>query len=167
MQALVDDLIDRYGVSGVPAIMDKIKAFGFKYVTKAGITWSLDDVMVPEEKAGIIEAAKKKSTQVNSEFEEGLLSEDESSQHSIQTELTADCLGGAWLGSLQSQNIYEPNEIMEAVDAASAVGDDNIQERTQGTVQPETWTHGSSEQRKQSLMKGYQNFEDPSVCIQR
>jgi predicted metalloprotease len=97
----------------------------------------------------------------------GLLSEDESSQHSIQTELTADCLGGAWLGSLQSQNIYEPNEIMEAVDAASAVGDDNIQERTQGTVQPETWTHGSSEQRKQSLMKGYQNFEDPSVCIQR
>jgi DNA-directed RNA polymerase subunit beta' len=84
MQALVDDLIDRYGVSGVPAIMDKIKAFGFKYVTKAGITWSLDDVMVPEEKAGIIEAAKKKSTQVNSEFEEGLLSEDEKYRQNVE-----------------------------------------------------------------------------------
>jgi len=97
----------------------------------------------------------------------GLLSESQSLESSIKTEITADCLAGAWLGSLQTQNIYEQNEILEALDAASAVGDDNIQERTQGTIQPESWTHGSSAERKQSVMLGYQNFKDPSVCFER
>jgi uncharacterized protein len=95
----------------------------------------------------------------------GLLSDRDSAEASIQVELTADCLAGAWLGSLQTEQIFDENEIMEAVDAAGAVGDDNIQERTQGTVQPETWTHGSSEERKQSVMLGYQNFDNPSVCM--
>jgi predicted metalloprotease len=96
----------------------------------------------------------------------GLLSDRESAEASIETELTADCLAGAWLGSSEIRNIYEQNEIAEAIDAASAVGDDNIQRRTQGTVQPESWTHGSSAERKQAVMLGYQNSDDPSVCVE-
>jgi predicted metalloprotease len=88
-----------------------------------------------------------------------------SQEASIQTELTADCFAGAWLGSLKDQNIYEQNEITEAIDAAIAVGDDNIQQQTQGSVQPEAWTHGSSAQRKQSLLLGYESPDDPSVCL--
>ncbi len=94
----------------------------------------------------------------------GLLSNRESAEASVRTELTADCLAGAWLGSLQSQGVFEENEILEAVDAAGAVGDDNIQQRTEGTIQPETWTHGSSADRKQSVMLGFQNSGNPSVC---
>jgi predicted metalloprotease len=93
------------------------------------------------------------------------LPDDESSEASIATELAADCLAGAWLGSPEMRDIYEQNEIYEALDAASAVGDDNIQKRTQGTVQPESWTHGSSAERKQSLMRGYESSDDPSVCL--
>ncbi len=94
-----------------------------------------------------------------------LLTESPSPESSIATELTADCLAGAWLGSLKDQNLYEQDEIFEALDAASAVGDDNIQQRTEGTVQPESWTHGSSAERRQSVMLGYQNSSDPSVCL--
>ncbi len=74
---LVDDLIDRYGLEKIPEILDRIKNFGFKYVTKSGITWSLDDIRIPEEKKGIIEEAQKKSQEVVSHWEQGLLSEEE------------------------------------------------------------------------------------------
>lgn len=84
MAGLVDDLLDRYGVPGVPSIMDKIKSFGFKYVTKAGITWSMDDVIVPEEKSAIINEAKKKSLAVENEYNEGLLSEDEKYRQNVE-----------------------------------------------------------------------------------
>jgi len=89
-----------------------------------------------------------------------------SAEASVATELTADCLAGAWLGSLRSEGIYEEQEVAEALDAAAAVGDDNIQRRTQGTVQPETWTHGSSEARTEAVMLGFRT-SDPSVCLQR
>lgn len=83
---------------------------------------------------------------------------------SIEIELMADCFAGAWIGSLSDEGIYEESELTEALDAAAAVGDDNIQKRTQGTVQPETWTHGSSEQRKESFLLGYNNPDQPSAC---
>lgn len=95
----------------------------------------------------------------------GRLSAGESAEASVRTELTADCLAGAWLGSLRSENVFEEDEMLEAVDAASAVGDDNIQRRTQGDVQPETWTHGSSEERKRAVQLGYDNAADPTVCF--
>jgi len=94
-----------------------------------------------------------------------LLSDRQSPEASVATELTADCFAGAWLGSLKSQEVFEEEELFEALDAASAVGDDNIQQRTQGTVQPESWTHGSSAERRQSVLLGYQNSHDPSVCL--
>jgi len=77
MAALVDDLIERYGVEKIPPIMDKIKAFGFKYTTYSGITWGIDDVKIPEGKAAIIKAAKAKSEEVYDQFNSGLLSEEE------------------------------------------------------------------------------------------
>jgi len=95
----------------------------------------------------------------------GLIPDNPSAEESISTELTADCLAGAWLGSLQSQGIYEDGEISEAINAASAVGDDNIQQRTEGTIQPESWTHGSSAQREQSVQLGFRNHDNPEVCL--
>ncbi len=84
MAALVDDLIDRYGITGVPAIMDKIKAFGFWYVTKSGISWGIDDVVIPEGKWAVIEESKKKSDAVVAEYNEGLLSQEEKFRQNIE-----------------------------------------------------------------------------------
>ena len=61
----------------VPATLDKIKKFGFTYVTKSGITWGIDDVVVPEGKHAVIADAKKESEVVSEQFNEGLLSAEE------------------------------------------------------------------------------------------
>lgn len=74
---------------------------------------------------------------------------------SVRTELQADCFAGLWAASLRDLEVFEPGEIKEAMDAAAAVGDDRIQQKTTGTVNPESWTHGSSEQRVQAFMSGY------------
>ncbi len=74
---LVDDLIERYGLTGIPAIVDKIKHFGFTYATKSGVTWSLADLTAPEAKKGIVEAARAKVAELNAQYNEGLLSHDE------------------------------------------------------------------------------------------
>ena len=74
---MVDDLITRYGIDGTPQALDKIKAFGYKYVTKSGVTWSLSDVKVPPEKKAIVAAARKEELGVMENYEEGLLSADE------------------------------------------------------------------------------------------
>ena len=81
---LIDNLIDRYGLDKIPEFMDRIKNFGFRYVTQSGITWSLDDIRVPEEKGAIIEAAQKKSQEVVSHWEQGLLSEEERYRMNIE-----------------------------------------------------------------------------------
>lgn len=75
---------------------------------------------------------------------------------SVQIELQADCYAGLWAYSLRTQGIFEPNEITEAMNAAESVGDDSIQEKTQGEIHPESWTHGSSEQRLNAFTVGYE-----------
>lgn len=85
MAALVDDLIERYGNDAIPNILDKIKAFGFKYVTYAGITWGIDDIQVPKGKQDVIARAKKKSEEIIHEYNEGLLSEEEKKNLNIET----------------------------------------------------------------------------------
>ncbi len=81
---LVDNLIDRYGLEKIPDTMDKIKNFGFRYVTQSGITWSLDDIRVPAEKDGIIIEAQRKSHEVVEHWEQGLLSEEERYRMNIE-----------------------------------------------------------------------------------
>ncbi|HYE22575.1 MAG TPA: neutral zinc metallopeptidase [Verrucomicrobiae bacterium] len=66
---------------------------------------------------------------------------------SVKQELQADCFAGLWAYSIKNLGVFEENEIQEALDAAAAIGDDRIQSRTEGYVNSETWTHGSSEQR--------------------
>lgn len=85
---------------------------------------------------------------------------------SIAVELQADCFAGVWLSTLQSgasAAILEENDLREAMNAAAAVGDDSIQRETMGRVDPETWTHGNSEQRLNWLMTGFETGQ-PSQC---
>lgn len=77
MGIIVDDLIERYGVENIPPILDKIKAFGFKYTTYAGITFGIDDIQIPEGKSAIIMKSKLKADEVLEQFNNGLLSEEE------------------------------------------------------------------------------------------
>ena len=78
---------------------------------------------------------------------------------SIKLELQADCYAGMWAHSIRDRNVFEPGEIHEAMDAAAAVGDDRIQESVTGQVHPESWTHGSSEQRVDWFNRGFTTGE--------
>lgn len=82
---------------------------------------------------------------------------------SIKIELQADCFAGLWASSIKNANVFENDEINEAIDAAAAVGDDRIQTKVNGQINPETWTHGSSEQRVQRFNNGY-NSGQLSAC---
>ncbi|HTR53026.1 MAG TPA: neutral zinc metallopeptidase [Kofleriaceae bacterium] len=82
--------------------------------------------------------------------------------HSIEIELQADCLAGAWAKDAERRGELETGDLDEALNAATQIGDDTLQRREQGYVQPETWTHGSSAQRRGSFQRGYDG--GPSAC---
>lgn len=83
---------------------------------------------------------------------------------SIEAELQADCYAGVWAYAEAKNGVFANGEINQAIDAARAVGDDNIQQRTQGQVNQEQWTHGSSAQRVAAFTKGYQTGK-PEQCV--
>ena len=76
---------------------------------------------------------------------------------SVALELQADCYAGIWANYAQSKGLVEAGDAEEAIRAAAAVGDDMIQKRTQGYVVPESFTHGSAQQRMQWFAKGMQS----------
>jgi uncharacterized protein len=84
----------------------------------------------------------------------------------VRVELQADCYAGLWVGNALDTGFIEDltrQDVADALDAAAAVGDDRIQERTQGRVTPESWTHGSAEQRQSWFVRGIEGSR-PQSC---
>ena len=86
----------------------------------------------------------------------GKVSKEEYNKYNVKLELQADYLAGVWANHVQGQNLLEEGDLEEALTAASAVGDDRIQMQSQGYVVPDSFTHGTSEQRKRWFYKGYE-----------
>jgi predicted metalloprotease len=83
---------------------------------------------------------------------------------SVRQELQADCYAGVWANRAQAQNQWlEQGDIEEALSTASAIGDDRLQRQSQGTVVPDSFTHGSSEQRVRWFRTGFESG-DPNRC---
>ena len=76
-------------------------------------------------------------------------------QLSVNLELQADCFAGVWGHSTDERKLLDPGEVKEGLDAAAAVGDDRLQRMSTGHVNPETFTHGSSEQRMEWFQRGF------------
>ncbi len=84
MVKIIDDLIIQHGPEKIAPIIDKIKTFGFKYATYSGLTWAIDDITIPKEKTEIVKAGRVKSAEIYSQFNEGLLTEEERVRKNIE-----------------------------------------------------------------------------------
>lgn len=91
------------------------------------------------------------------------VSQREANELSVRLELQADCLAGVWGYYANQKGMLEPGDVEEGLRAAAAIGDDMMQRRATGYVQPESWTHGSSEQRQRWLRRGLQTG-DANQC---
>ena len=88
---------------------------------------------------------------------------DEANALSVRLELQADCYAGIWANSTSQRKILEQGDLEEALTAASAVGDDRIQQRTTGRINVDSFTHGSAAQRSQWFRTGFESG-DPKSC---
>lgn len=101
----------------------------------------------------------------------GRVSEVEANRYSVMMELQADFLAGVWAHHTKNKNLLDAGDVEEALTAANAIGDDNLQKRSTGEVVPDAFTHGTSAQRMYWFKKGYETgdisqgntFEDPSL----
>lgn len=82
---------------------------------------------------------------------------------SVRLELQADCYAGVWANSTSQRDMLQPGDVDEALNAAAAVGDDRIQQRTGGQVNVDAFTHGSAAQRSQWFKRGFESG-DPQSC---
>lgn len=85
------------------------------------------------------------------------LSEGEANRLSVRLELQADCYSGIWARYADDKGVVEPGDLEEALRAASAIGDDRLQSQSQGYVVPDSFTHGTSEQRARWFRAGYES----------
>lgn len=142
-----DQLVTRFGASGGD--------FGEAYVIAHEYAHHVQNLL------GISDTARRSSIQQGAEGA------------SVRLELQADCLAGVWAGratTIPTADTGEPlllevsqQDIREGLDAAAAVGDDRIQEQTQGRADPESFTHGTAEQRQRWFLTGYQS-QDLAAC---
>lgn len=86
-----------------------------------------------------------------------------SNQLSVKLELQADCFAGVWGHYMQQQNILEAGDLQQALNAAQAIGDDRLQQQSQGRVVPDSFTHGSSQQRYSWFKRGFDSG-NPADC---
>ena len=82
---------------------------------------------------------------------------------SVDVELQADCYGGVWAHHAQEEKILDPGDVQAALSAVAAVGDDHLEKMSGRAVSPESWTHGSSEQRQTWFGRGFQSG-NPAAC---
>ena len=92
------------------------------------------------------------------------VSQGEANALSVRLELQADCLAGVWANRAhKARNLIEAGDVEEALNAASAIGDDTLQRQSQGTVVPESFTHGTSAQRQRWFRAGLESG-NPDIC---
>ncbi len=97
---------------------------------------------------------------------QGQTDETTANRLSVMLELQADCYAGLWAHHAnRARGVVEPGDIDEALNAASKIGDDTLQKQAQGYVVPDSFTHGSSAQRKQAFMTGYQSGDVAACAI--
>lgn len=138
--AFFDELQRRFGASGGD--------FAEAYVVAHEVGHHVQNV------AGIMEEVRSKQQGV---------SQAEANVWSVRLELQADCFAGAWARAVFEEGLLERGDIEEALSAAEAVGDDRIQEAINGRVNPESFTHGTSEQRVRWFETGY-TTGNPGAC---
>jgi uncharacterized protein len=128
--AFFDELKSRFGAPGDFAMAYVIAhEFGHHVQTATGVSQAVQDTVAQDSSR--------------------------SNELSVKQELQADCLAGVWAHSAMSD--LEAGDIEEALTAAAAVGDDRIQQATSGRIDPESWTHGSSQQRQAWFTAGYRS----------
>lgn len=90
-------------------------------------------------------------------------SQAEANRLSVKMELQADCFAGVWGYNMQKQDYMETGDLQEALNAAEAIGDDRLQQQSQGRVVPDSFTHGTSQQRYTLFKRGFDSG-DPAQC---
>ena len=83
LESIVSDIIHKYGIDDTSPVLDKIKSLGYKYATRSGISWGMDDIQIPREKEKLVKESKEKVKKIESQYQDGLLTDKERYQKVI------------------------------------------------------------------------------------